>query len=459
MSKKYSETEIHQFIKSYVKSKNGVITDLSDEVFSIKYPRETNPKEYTYLPNLAREKKIPLITPGSLVFQQILKECLENGVLCQISLKPKEEIDTLLKIYFKDSPVSCGDCDKVTVEGEVFSSCIKSPPCYHQINNGKIVSAKVLKNETVRYFQFYFSTIFQNKLRQKSEETIIVLIDENGNIVRAGEFNEDNILSDKAIEIQNCKSKVEASVFEKLKVVADEKLETIVKKKLVLFDLVLSRDKKSKLRSFDKRLRRERREKVISRKHDFDLPQWRTNYELLLKSEEESFITNIAVKFINLIVINTTKIKFELNLDNNSTIRSSMVLGINHNSEVSCPVCKKTFSEGYATQDSLYVCKNCVRQSVDTTKIYSKKAALTLDETLNEYFEHDSGFLCSVCGKRHSRLLEFKCSHDNSSVCIHHYGFCDVCGKVFSKLNLTYTDEFKRQLCPKHVAKNKAKEQ
>jgi hypothetical protein len=170
LSTKYSETEIHQFIKEYVKSKNGIVTDLSDEVFSIKYPRETNPKEYTYQPNLAREKKIPLITPGSLAFQQILKECLENGILCQISLKPKKEIDTLLKGYFKDSPVSCEDCDKVAVEGEVFSSCIKSPPCYHQINNGKIVSVKLGKNEPVRYFQFYFSATFLNKLRPKTKK-------------------------------------------------------------------------------------------------------------------------------------------------------------------------------------------------------------------------------------------------------------------------------------------------
>jgi hypothetical protein len=458
LSTKYSETEIHQFIKAFVRSKNGIITDLSDEVFSIKYPSETNPKEYTYQPNLAQEKKIPLITPGSLAFQQILKESLENGILCQISIKPKEEIDTFLKGYFKDTPFSCEECDKVTVEGAVYSSCIKSPPCYHQINSGKIVSAKILKNEPVRYFQFYFSTIFQNKLRQKNEETITVLMDEDGNIVRTCELSEDNVLNDKAIKIQDFKSKLEPSIFEKLKVIADEKLETIIKEKLVLFDLALSREKKSKLRSFDKRLRRERREKVISRKHDFDIPQWRTNYELLLRSEEESLITNIAVKLINLIVINTTKIKFELNLDNNSTIRSSTILGINHNSEVSCPVCKITFSEGYATQDSLYVCKNCVRQSLDTAKIYSKKVALTLDETLNGYFEHDSGFVCSVCGKRHSRLIEFKCSHDNSSVCIHHYGFCDVCGKVFSKLNLKYTDEFKRQLCPKHASKNKTKE-
>jgi hypothetical protein len=283
-------------------------------------------------------------------------------------------------------------------------------------------------------------------------------MDEDGNTVRVGELSEGNFLYDKDIEVKDFKSKLETSVFEKLKVIADEKLEIIIKEKLVLFDLALSKEKKSKLRKFDKRLRQERREKVISRKHDFDLPQWRTNYELLLRKEEESYLTNIAVKFINLIVINTTKIKFEVNLDNNSIIRSSMVLGINHNSEVSCPICKKTFYEGYATQDSLYVCKNCIRKSIDTAKIYSKKATLSFDETLNEYFEHDSGFICSVCGKRHSRLLEFKCSHDNSTVCIHHYESCDVCGKVFSKLNLTYTDEFKRQLCPKHAPKNKAKE-
>ncbi len=247
-------------------------------------------------------------------------------------------------------------------------------------------------------------------------------------------------------------------VFDKLRKVADEKLAAILKEKLVLFDLPLSKEKKSKLRSFDKRLRRERREKVISRKHDFDIPQWQASYEALLKREEESYITNIAVKFINLLVINTSVIRFEVNLDNNSTIKSSFILGINHTSAVTCPICRKTFSEGYATQDALYVCGNCVRQSIDTAKIYSRKAALKLDETLNEYFEQESGFICSVCGKRHSRLLEFKCSHDNSSVCIYHYGLCDVCGKVFSKLNLSYAEDFNRQLCPKHASKDKLKE-
>jgi predicted nucleic acid binding AN1-type Zn finger protein len=451
LNTKYPDTKIHHFVKAYVKSKGGELTEQSDEVFSVKYPNESSPKEYAYQPALSRERKIPLITPGSPAFQQILKESLENGVLCQILLNPKGEIDTLLKKYFKDLPFSCEDCDKVTSGDEVISACVKSPPCYHQINNGKIVSVKVIKKEPVRYFLFYFSATFQNKLRPRNEETITLLIGEEDNFVSAGEFSEDNFLTNDALEIQDFKAKLQVAVFDKLKKVADEKLESIIKEKLVLFDLTLAKEKKSKLRSFDKRLRRERREKVISRKHDFDLPQWRANYEELLKREEESFITNIAVKFINLLVINTNKIRFEINLDNKSTIRSSTILGVDHASEVTCPICRKPFSEGYATQDSLYVCKSCIRQSVDTAKIYSKKAALSLDETLNEYFEHDSGFVCAVCGKRHSRLLEFKCSHDNSSLCIHHYGLCDVCGKIFSKLNLTYTEEFKWKLCPVHA--------
>ena len=457
MSTKSSDTQIRQFIKAYVKSKEGEITQQSEEIVTVNYPNKTS-QEYTYQPALSREKKIPLLTPGSPAFQQILKECLENGVLCQILVNPKEKIESVLTRYFKDSPFASEDFDTVPMGEEVISTCVKSPQCYHQINNGKIVSVKVLKKEPVRYFQFYFSATFQNKLRPKNEEIITVLMDEQCNIVRVGDISEVNILNNEAIEIQDFKAKLETSVFDKLKGVAEEKLSTILKEKLVLFDLPLGKEKKSKLRSFDKRLRRERREKVISRKHDFDVQQWHANHEALLKREEESYITNIAVKFINLLVINTTKLKFEVNLDNNSTIRSSLILGVDHACEVTCPICRKTFSKGYATQDSLYVCGNCLRQSIDTGKIYSKKAALTLDETLNEYFEHDSGFVCAVCGKRHSRLLEFKCSHDNSSVCIHHYDFCDICGKVFSKLNLSYTDEFKRKLCPKHAAKNKSKE-
>jgi hypothetical protein len=155
------------------------------------------------------------------------------------------------------------------------------------------------------------------------------------------------------------------------------------------------------------------------------------------------------------LIVNTVKVRFEVKLDNKSTIHASLTLGINHTPEVSCSICRQNITEGYATQDALYVCENCIRQSIDTAKIYSIKAPMRLDEKLHEYIEPDAGFVCSVCGKRYSRLLEFKCSHDNSSVCIYHYELCDVCGKVFSKLNLSHTDEFKKQLCPKHAEQNK----
>ncbi len=391
------------------------------------------------------------MTAGSPAFQQILKECLENGVLSQILLNPKTSYEALLRNQFKDSSFACENCNKVAVDDQVVHICEKPQPCYHQINNGKIVSVKVTKTEPVKFFLFYFSATFQNKLRPKNQEIITMLIDEDYNNVNTEDFSVDNFLEDETIGIQDLQARLKVEVFDELKSTVDEKLGTILKEKLVLFDLPLSKEKKSKLQSFDKRLRRERREQVISRKHDFDCQKWQANYEALLKREEESFITNIAVKFINLLVIKTTKVSFEVNLDNNATMSSSLIVGIDRILEATCPICKKTFSEGYATEDSLYVCGSCIRQSIDTAKIYSKRAALMLDETLNEYIERKAGFICSVCGKRHSRLLEFKCSHDNSSVCIHHYGLCDICGNVFSKLNLSSTQEFKRKLCPKHA--------
>jgi hypothetical protein len=452
LSAKYSETKIHQFIKAFVESKNGELDEHSDETFTIKYPNQTSPTEYTYDSAVAREKKSYLMTPGTSAFQQILKECLETGILCQVFLNPKITYEALLRQQFKNSSFACEDCKKIVLDDKVVNICVKSQPYYHHINKGKIVSVNVIRKEPVRYFLFYFSASFQNKLRPKNEEIITVLIDEKNNIVSTKDISEVGILKNNLIDFQDSQTRLKVEVFDKLKNVVDKKLDTILKEKLILFDLPLSKEKKSKLRSFDKRLRMERREQVISKKHDFDYQKWQSNYEALLKREEESFITNIAVKFVNLLVINTTKVSFEVSLDNNASFHSSLIIGISQVLEVTCPVCRKTFSEGYATQDSMYVCGSCIRQSIDTGKTYSKRASLRLDETLNEYIEQDSGFVCSVCGKRHSRLLEFKCSYDNSSVCIHHYGLCDICGNVFSKLNLSSTQEFKRKLCPTHAA-------
>ena len=453
MSKKYSDTKIHSFIRSFVKSKKGELVEQSNEVFTVKYPNQTSATEYTYEPVVAREKKSILITLGSPTFQQILNECLEDGVLCQIKLNLKGEFETLIKSFFKDSPFACQDCKKVANGEEMISVCEKNQLCYHQISNGKIVSIKVIKKEPVKYFQFYFSATFRNKLRPRNEELIILSLDEEGNIVSDEDFIGKNVLSNESIEIQDFMAKLKPTIFAELKATAEKKLEAILKEKLILFDLPLNKEKEAKLRSFDKRIRRQHLEQAIHTKYDLDSQKWQAIHETLLKREEESLTTNIAVKFINLLAINTIRVHFELNLDNNSTVHSVITLGINHTPEISCPICRNIISEGYATQDSLYVCRNCIRQSIDTAKIYSKKAALKLDETLNEYFEQDAGFVCSVCGKKHSQLLEFKCSHDNSSVCIFHYDNCDFCGEVFSKLNLTSTHEFKRKLCPKHIVR------
>lgn len=451
MSSKYSNSQIHKFIRAFVESKDGELIDKSDEVFTIEYPHALSAKEYTYQPVVARERKIPLITTGSPAFQEILEECLENGVLSSVLLKPKGDEESLLKNHFKDSPFTCEDCDRVIIEKEEISLCVKSPRCYHQINNAKIVSMKINNRERVRFFQFYFSAVFQNKLRPRNEETIMILIDEDGNIAGAGDFHEYDILENEAVEIEDFQGNLETKVFDKLKIIADENLDSLLKEKLAFFDLPLNKDMKIKLRSYDKRLKEERREKLISKNRDFDERKWQANHDALLKREEESYRTHIAVKFLNLLVINTDKISFEINLDNNSTIRSSFVLGVNTPSQVTCPECAKTFFEGYATQDSYYLCRDCIRQSIETGRIYSTKQDLALDSTLNEYIEPDLGFVCSVCGKRSSRLLEFKCNHDNSSVCIHDYGLCDKCGHIFSEANLTSSKESGRKLCPKHI--------
>ena len=395
-----------------------------------------------------------MVTLGSPVFQQILKECLTRGALSQIILRPKGDLEVLLNGQFKDVPFNCEACEALPLVGENYRRiCPKNQPCYHQINNAKMVSLKIVKEEPVKYFISYYSASFQSKLRPKNEELITIVTDEEGDSVIEQDFSQEGIFKNDDIEIENSKTRLTAMAFDKLKTIADQKLDTLLTEKLVLFDLPLNNQKKSKLRSFEKRLRRTYHEQLISKKQDFDHANWQTSYNALLQKEEESLLTNLSVKFLNLLIINTVKVRFEVKLDNNSTIHASTILGINHVPEVTCPICRKNISEGYATMDCLYVCKNCIRQSIDTSKIYSIKARMRLDETLHEYIEPESGFVCSVCGKKHSQLLEFKCSFDNSSVCIYHYDLCDICGKVFSKLNLSHTDEFRRQLCPKHAAK------
>lgn len=441
--------EIRRFIRVYVQSKQGSIDGDEDQVFRVTYPSEVSPREYTYDPAIAREKGVSLLTAGSPAFQYILKDCLEKGALSQIQVKPKETIEALIKSYYRDAAYECPSCHQTVFGQEHVFICVKQEACHHTINNGKIVSIDVGKSEPQKYFLFYYAATFSSKLRPKNEELIAILLDEEGRIVEG--FDEANLLGNEALELADAKGKLKLELFEKLKAAADKKLAAILQELVMLYDLPLAKEKRAKIRSFERRLRRERREQVISKKHDFDYMKWQRNFEALMKREAESCITSVSTRFTNLLVINTAKVKFQVNLDNKAVIPGSFVMGITKPLEAVCPICHGAFTEGYATQDGLYVCPNCTRQSIDTGKFYSKKANLALDEELNEYFEREGGFVCSVCGKKHSKLLEVKCSHDNSSVCIYHYDTCDVCGKAFSKLNLAYTDEFKHKLCPKHA--------
>lgn len=454
MNIKDDNFRIYKFVTEYVKSKKGNITQ-ENEIITVTYPNSVAPIIYTFQPVISRKKKISLIALGSPSFQDILRECLENGILSQIIVNPKSNIETYLKNHFAYSTSSCLECSRIVLGNKEVNICMAPQPCFHIINNGKITKIKIVNKKPVRFFQFYFSVSFHNKLQHKKEEIVTLLIDEKSNILKIGNLYEDNIIKNNELEISNFKEKIKTKIFDELRKAADLKIEEIVKAKLLLFDLQLIKAKKEKIKAFDNRLKRERREQLISKKIDFDFQRWQNNYEALLKREKESYITNVKVKLVNLLIVNTMEIKFEVNIDNNSSLRSSLTLGINQSVDANCPICKNKFSEGYATEDSLYVCEKCIRQSIETGRIYSKKAALTFDQALKEYIEPEAGFICSVCGKKHSKLLEYKCSYDNSSVCIQHYGFCDNCGKIFSKLNLSYTDEFKSQLCPKHVVKSK----
>ena len=330
MSTKYSQTKIHQFVIAYVKSKNGELTELSDEVFCIKYPNQTCPTEYTYDPAVSREGKAQLVTLGSPVFQQILKECLARGALCQITLRPKGDLEVLLKGQFKDEPFTC-ECSQedALVDENARRFCPENQPWYHQINSAKIMSLKIVKQEPVKYFMFYYSASFQSKLRPKNEELITIVTDEEGDFADLQDFTQESTFKNEVITIENSKARFTAAEFDKLKTIADQKLDTLLKEKLILFDLPLNNQKKSKLGSFDKRLKRTYHEQLISKKQDFDHENWQTSYNALLRREEESLLTNLSVKFLNLIIINTVKVKFEVKLDNDSTIHASTVLGIN----------------------------------------------------------------------------------------------------------------------------------
>ena len=79
MTAKTVDVQIRRFIETYAKSKKATLTSQSNEIFTMNYPDNACPEEYTYNVAVAREKKVPLIARGSPTFQRILNECLSQG--------------------------------------------------------------------------------------------------------------------------------------------------------------------------------------------------------------------------------------------------------------------------------------------------------------------------------------------------------------------------------------------
>lgn len=430
-----------------MESEGGKLTDVCDEFFEIEYPRSLGPTKFTYQPAIARERRIDLIATGSPALEEIVKECLTKGILASISLKTREDTETYLKNFFKDTAYSCDYCETMTLEDKEISFCTKSPRCYHKINNGKIATIKIIRKQPLWLFQFYFSAFFKNKLR-KNEEMVKILIDEEGN-------NYDfDILAQDQFEFIDSKEKMDLDSYDKLKSAVDEKLDSILKDKQFVFDLLLKKQVTGRLRNLERQLEEEKLERSISKKDiDFDEDKWKTDKDTTLQREGESLKTAIGVKFLNLLSMRTERVFFEITLHNSSKIDSSFIVGIDSPAQIICSGCGKTFYEGYATEDGFYLCIDCIKQTVDVGKIYSKDYNLPVDAITNEYIEQERSFQCSVCRKLNSKLFEFKCNRDGSSVCINCCTACTKCGKLFSISNAAKSKESGRMYCGEHIIK------
>ncbi len=447
MSFKYSNTELHKFVKQYVISKSGELVEISEEIFQVKYPHSVAQKEFTYQPLIARERNISLMGTGTPAFQQILKESLEKGILCSAEIIQCDTIESLLKNYFKDSSYGCPDCDVTKVGKSSCYICIKSPPCCHRVNNGSVESTKVASQHNIELFQFYFSVTFQSRLRPKSEELIVLLFDENG------QYYDKNILDSTHTELKESNLAIDLKIFDKMKSVSDQKLDTVIKNKLSVFDAALVNDLRKKLRTFDKRLKNERREIIFSKRaEDFSESEWKKNHDKLLQNEEQSLKTQVSIKFLNLLIAQTEKIDLEIQLSNGCKIPSTFIRGITQ-PQIQCPNCGNTIFEGYCTEDKAYLCLDCVHQSIETGKLFANTQSLIPDPYLGEYLEKNEGFRCSVCGQQGSKLLQYNCSYDNSAVCVQHYDTCDSCKRIFSLRNLLTTQRSKKKLCFEHSTK------
>ena len=446
MSATYSDTPIHQFIKKYIESEGGKVEDVCEEYFTIKTPSLIAPLKYTYKPAIAHEKKVDLIATGTPGFNGMIDDCLKKGALSSVNLKTKAKVEDFIKDFFKDRDYQCEFCEKVSFKDKTKHICTKSPKCYHKINNGKISKIELGNKKEVKLMLFIYGVFFNNKLK-KNEEVLQILLDENGNRLT------EDLLNDTKPFFEDSKEKINLETFDKNNSIANEIVDRIVKDKKNIFDMQLKKEIDCKLVFLEKKLDDEKLQKNISKKLEFDEKEWKIKKESMLNKEKESLDTFVSIKFLNFLVLNTNRVNFEMKLDNNSVIKSSFLVGIEKNIKIKCPICNNDMPEGYATEDEEYVCFDCVNQSIDTKKIYSKNFKLNKDHTFRECLESDKGFICSVCKNQNSRLFEFICNYDNSKVCCLCFEFCSKCKKLFSNSNLNKSKNTNKLYCPLHIKK------
>ena len=446
MKQIYSDTPIHKFIREFVESENGEIEDISDEYFTIKLPSTLKPIKYTYKPTIASERKIDLIATGSPAFNGIIDECLNDGVISSVKIKNKINVQDSLKEFFKDHEYHCEESEKITIDKKDHYICTHTPACFHKINNAKIESIRIISRDPINLYLFVYSIFLNNKLK-KNEEIVTLLLNKNGERIDI------DILNDKTIDFIGVSDKINLNLFDTLNASANELIDNILKNKKQVFDLQLKKDISQKLVALEKKLDDDKLQKKISKKWQFNEEEWKLKKENQLSKEKESLDTFISIKFLNFLCIISEKITYEITLSNKSKIKSSFILGIDKSFPVICHSCGKLHSEGYATEDKKYLCIDCINQSLDSTKIYSKEFNLMKDNTTREFIEKGSGFNCSVCNKKHSSKFLFKCTHDQSKICYFCFDFCAKCDKIFSKSNLTTSKESKKLFCLNHIMK------
>src|SRR3989344_1353043 len=145
--------------------------------------------------------------------------------------------------------------------------------------------------------------------------------------------------------------RISIEMFDKYNSLANEFLDQIIKDKRNIFDLQLKKEVGNKLTALEKKLDDEKLQKSISKKLEFNEKEWKLKKDSILDKEKESLETFVSVKFLNFLLINTARVLFEVKLNNNAVIKNSLLIGIENNLKIICPLCENEIFEGYGTHD------------------------------------------------------------------------------------------------------------